>query len=116
MKILIKCYGGGLIILDDFSQFLFKDLIVKVFGGFFSGGMVYKSCSLGYLQMEGFQLQDLIFMSMIWQDRIMFWIILYYGSVFDGMEFVFDDEMMQLFGNCKESGDIFELGKKFQSF
>lgn len=109
MKISIKCHGGGEITLDDFSKFTSKDSTVKIPGGPLGGGTAYKSRSLGSSKMDGSQPQDLVFTSTIRQDRVMSRVIIYHGRALDGMEFVFDDDTSQLFGNRKEGGDSFEL-------
>lgn len=110
MKISIRCHGGGSITLDDFSQFASKDSTVKIPGGPLSGGTAYMSRSVGSSKMDGSKPQDLIFTSTIRQDRVMSRVVIFSGSALDGMEFIFDDETTQLFGNRKEKGDTFELG------
>ncbi|KAH8174863.1 peptidase family protein [Sarocladium implicatum] len=109
MKISIKCHGGGSITLDDFTRFASKDSTVKIPGGPLSGGTAYMSRSVGASKTEGSQPQELIFTSTIRQDRVMSRIVIFSGSALDGIEFVFDDETTQLFGNRKERGDTFEL-------
>lgn len=110
MKISIYSLGGGSLTLDDFGKFTSKDSTIKIPGGPLGGGTAYKSYSLGSSQMEGSRPQDILFTSSIHQDRVMSRVIVYSGKALDGMEFVYDDESTQVFGNKKQSGESFELG------
>lgn len=107
LKIRVKSNGGGSLDIDDFKQLKDSNLrLPSLVPGL--GKMAYRGKMLGHSQMEGSQPQDIIFNSAL----RLFKIIFYHGFAFDGMEFVYDDNTRQLFGNRggKEGGDTFEIG------
>lgn len=109
ISISIKSHGGGSLTIDDFKEFTSKSSMVKLG----NGKVASRSQKLGESRMEGSKQQEFVFTSASQQDRVMSRVVVYHGSALDGLEFVYDDNTSQLFGNRggKEGGDAFEFGK-----
>ncbi|KAG8409636.1 hypothetical protein J3458_018727 [Metarhizium acridum] len=107
ISISIKSHGGGSLTITDFKEFTSKSSLVKLG----NGRTASRSQKLGESKMEGSEAQEFVFTSATQQDRVMSRVTVYHGSALNGLEFVYDDNTSQLFGNRggKERGDTFEF-------
>lgn len=108
IKILMRSHGGGELEIDDLRTFCSKDSHIKLEGG----GLAFPCKQLGQSKMDGSEPQQLIFTSMTRPERVMSKVVVYHGMAVNGLQFFYDDDSFQLFGNKGNSaGDVFEFGK-----
>lgn len=108
VKVIIVSHGGGSTIINDFGKFSSKESSVKLGGG----KVAYRSEQLGFSKMDGSRPEEVVFSSAIGSDRVLARVIVYHGSAVDGIEFVYDDESTQVFGEKGgKKGESFEFSK-----
>lgn len=108
VKVLMRSHGGGELEIDDLRAFCSKDSHIKLEGG----GLAFPCKQLGQSKLNESEPQQLIFTSMIRQERVMSRVVVYHGAAVDGLEFFYDDDSSQLFGKKGDKqGDVFEFGK-----
>ncbi|CAK7262891.1 hypothetical protein SEPCBS57363_000276 [Sporothrix epigloea] len=111
IKVAIRSWGGGVLVIDDVRHLVSKDSATKLSGGILLGKTAYRSAKLGRGQMQGTQAQEVTFTSAQQQNRVLSRVVFYHGRALDGVEFVYDDDSRQLLGKCggKPGGDAFEM-------
>lgn len=110
-KVSIKSHGGGSLDIDDFKQFVSKEAVVKLEDGAYA----FRSRNVGQSKMDGSESREVVFTSAVKQERVLNRVVVYHGSAVDGLEFFYDDESSQLFGERGgvPGGHAFELGEFF---
>ncbi|KIH88965.1 hypothetical protein SPBR_06668 [Sporothrix brasiliensis 5110] len=111
IKIAVRAWGGGTLVVDDVRQLVSKESSTKLSGGILMGKTAYRSAKLGRGQMQGTNANEVIFTSAQQQNRVLSRVVFYHGRALDGVEFVYDDDSRQLFGKRggKPGGDSFDM-------
>ncbi|KAL2163709.1 hypothetical protein VTH06DRAFT_5767 [Thermothelomyces fergusii] len=113
LRISVKSYSGGSLVVDDFSKLCSKETACLKLPSAMPGlsKMAIRGKKLGLSQMEGSESHEVVFTSAVKHDRVLSRVIVYHGSAVDGMEFVYDDDSRQLFGKKggKPGGDVFDM-------
>ncbi|AEO60225.1 hypothetical protein MYCTH_2309250 [Thermothelomyces thermophilus ATCC 42464] len=113
LRISVKSYGGGSLVVDDFSKLCSKEAACLRLPSAMPGlpKMAFRGKKLGLSQMEGSEAHEVVFTSALKHDRVLSKVIVYHGLAVDGMEFVYDDDSRQVFGKKggKAGGDVFDM-------
>ncbi|KAJ6788246.1 hypothetical protein PWT90_08884 [Aphanocladium album] len=107
IRISIKSHGGDSLDIENVKQFISKSQAVKMKGS----KQGFRSSHVGTAQPPGAQPEDLLFTSAL-TDGVMTRLNVYHDAeVVYGLEFVYDDEKTQIFGNRagKIGGDSYEF-------
>ncbi|KAL0939448.1 zinc metalloproteinase [Colletotrichum truncatum] len=110
LRVSIKSYGGGSLEIDDFKKLCSKESSFKLTPGPL-GKTAYRGKALGLSALEGSVGHEVVFESAVKQNRVLSRIIFYHAKVVNGIEFVYDDDSVQLFGKRGdgEGGDAFDF-------
>lgn len=98
LRLSVKSHGGGGLDIEDMRVLCGKESKLTV-GNPVTGWTAYRGKKLGLSQMEGSRPVEFVFTSAARQDRILSRIVFYHGAALDGMEFIYDDDSKQVFGN-----------------
>ena len=99
IRLSIKSHGGGGLDIDDVRVLCGKESKLTV-GNAVKGWTGYRSKKFGSSQMDGSKPVEFVFTSATKQERVLSRIVFYHGAALDGMEFIYDDDSKQVFGNA----------------
>ena len=112
LKVCAKSYGGGSVDIPDFKALCSKESAVKLGS---TGRLGFRGQKVGLSRLKGSVPQEVVFMprESKGQSRVVSKIVVFHGKAVDGLEFIFDDGSVEMFGKKggKPGGDIFEFGK-----
>ncbi|KLU84528.1 metallopeptidase [Magnaporthiopsis poae ATCC 64411] len=110
-RLVARSYGGGVFETADFGRLASVDSSFKV-----DGRTIWRSTKLGLSNLEDSAEDQVVFKTARKQTdenkgRILRRFVVYHGQYLNGIEFVYDDDSRQLFGNKggKPGGDAFDM-------
>lgn len=112
IRLSIKSHGGGGLDVDDVRILCGKESRLTV-GNPLTGYTAYRGTKLGQSTLDGSQPQEFVFTSATHKDRVLSRVVVYHGAALDGMEFIYDDDSRQVFGNAggQVNVGVFDLGE-----
>lgn len=112
IRLSVKSHGGGDLDIDDVRILCGKESRLTV-GNPVTGWTGFRGKKLGLSGLDGSQPVEFIFTSATKKDRVLSRILFYHGAAVDGMEFVYDDDSKQIFGNVGGNVNVgvFDLGE-----
>ncbi|PKS07098.1 hypothetical protein jhhlp_005697 [Lomentospora prolificans] len=110
LKLSVKSYGGGNIDIPDFKTLCSKESTVKLGK---TGRLGFRGQMVGLSRLQNTQAHEVVFVpsGSKGKTRVVSKIVVFHGRAVDGLEFVFDDGSVEMFGKKggKPGGDTFDL-------
>lgn len=112
VRLAIRSHGGGSLDVDDIRMLCGKESRLTV-GNPLMGYTAYRGTKLGQSGLAGSKPAEFIFTSATQKDRVLSRIVAYHGAALDGLEFIYDDDSRQVFGNAGGNVNVgvFDLGE-----
>lgn len=112
IRLSIKSHGGGGLDVDDVRTLCGKESRLTV-GNALTGYTAYRGTKLGASGLEGSKPAEFVFTSAAQEKRVLSRVVVYHGAALDGLEFIYDDDSRQVFGNAggQVNVGVFDLGE-----
>lgn len=112
VRLSIKSHAGGGLEVDDIRTMCGKESRLTV-GNALMGYTAFRGTKLGQSGLEGSKPAEFLFTSATQKDRVLSRVVVYHGAALDGVEFIYDDDSKQVFGNAGGNVNVgvFDLGE-----
>lgn len=116
VRLSIKSHASGSLDVDDIRTMCGKESRLTV-GNALMGYTAYRGTKLGQSGLEGSKPAEFLFTSATQKDRVLSRVVVYHGAALDGLEFIYDDDSRQVFGNAGGNVNVgvFDLGESTQN-